>query len=358
MRILPPPIGVETKSPCADEHGKHRIEWLDTLRLLACFLVILTHSSLPADSPSQGVYLAVISLIGSPASELFLSLSGAVLLPVKTGFKRFYKRRFAKLLIPLCFWSVIIVISYVLLGKLECSDGVNRLIRLPLYPVVGVYWFMYVMIGLYLFAPFISFWLREATRRQVELFLGLWIVNMLLPYLNLVSPGLFTATNGDHYWMLNLFAGFLGYWILGYYLRRYPIKIGMNPYWIAVVAGTVGYLVVLLYVRYKGIDALPYYDNLQIGSACLVVLLYTVIQSYPVRNESVVNIITSIAKYSFGIYLIHILVVRELVWRVAVQMNLHPVVSTVVISMISFLICWSVVHLFSMFTVGRKLVGL
>lgn len=313
---------------------------------------------MPAADSSQGVYLAVISLVGSPASELFLSLSGAVLLPVKTGFRAFYSRRFSKLLVPLCFWSVVTVVAYMALGRWSVHAGMAKLAYLPIYPVVGVYWFMYVMIGLYLFAPIISFWLRVATKRQVELFLGVWVVNMLLPYLNLIVPRSFTSTNGDHYWMLSSFAGFLGYWILGFYLRKYPIKIGFNCYWIGVVLGVIGYLGVLLYVRLNGINPLPYYDNLQIGSAFLVVMLYTVIQSYPVKNRKVVRVITKVAQYSFGIYLMHILVVREFVWRVVEPFELHPVAGTLIISAISLFICWCVVHLFSRFTVGRKLVGL
>lgn len=79
--------------------GGKRIEWLDTLRVFACFLVVLTHSAMSGDE-SDGVYLAMVSFIGSPSSELFFTVSGAILLPVKTDFRSFYRKRFGKLYPP------------------------------------------------------------------------------------------------------------------------------------------------------------------------------------------------------------------------------------------------------------------
>ncbi len=305
-----------------------------------------------------GTYLALLSFIGSPSSELFLSLSGAVLLPVKKDFLSFYKRRFLKLLPPLFFWSIICLITYTLLGKMTISAAIRSFLMMPFGPVVGVYWFVYSMIGLYLFAPFISYWLRNASRRQVEFFLSLWLINMVLPYFNIVFPGFFTATNGSHYWMLNLFAGFLGYWLLGYYLRHYPIKFGVNVRSVSVILGTIGYVCVIIWLKFQGKDVGPYVDNLQIGSVCLVVLIYTLIQNFPIKSKRLNKIIRSIAVYSFGIYLMHILIAREFVWIFFKNLNIHPIVSTPIIAILTIALCWLIVKLFSLTDFGKKLVGL
>lgn len=229
---------------------------------------------------------------------------------------------------------------------------------MPFGPVVGVYWFVYSMIGLYLFAPFISYWLRDATRRQVEFFLSLWLINMLLPYSNLLCPNFFNATNGDHYWMLNMFAGFLGYWLLGYYLRRYPIKIGVNMRCVMVVLGTLGYVIIIAALKMNDVNVALYFDNLQIGSVCLVALIYTLIQNFPVKNRKVNKIIRSIATCSFGIYLMHILVAREFVWMFFANLDIHPFLSTPIIAIITMAFCWGVVKLFGLSNIGKKLVGL
>ena len=212
---------------------KKRLDYIDILRVLACFLVILTHSAMPAVNSTDGIWCFSYSLVSSPSSELFLALSGAVLLPVKVSMKEFYKRRFLKLLPPVLIWSVLIIFIYILLGKTSIENGIITLSQIFIKPVIGVYWFIYVIIGLYLLAPIISKWLIDASRRQVEFFLLLWSFNLIMPYLNLFIPDILQQT-GSHYWMLNYFGGFLGYWMLGYYLRWFPISIGLNKRFITI----------------------------------------------------------------------------------------------------------------------------
>ena len=328
---------------------KNRIEYLDTLRVLACFMVVLTHSTMPESDLSIGMYLAIISFIGAPSSELFLSLSGAILLPVKVGFKDFYRRRFLKLLPPVIFWSIILTLGYYYLGKYDYNQTINSILRIPLYPAISVYWFIYVMIGLYLFAPIISKWLVCASKRQIEFFLFIWLINLTIPFLNLLSPYIFNS-NGSHYWMLNYFGGFLGYWILGYYLRNYPIKINANDKrFIFLIFSLIIYLSTLFILyRIDHPDIFSYFDNLQIGSAILVTLMFTFVQQTNKQTNKQTNFIKTtiktIAKYSFGIYLIHIFIIREFVWLFFENSSIHPIPETLIIAIISMglsiLILW------------------
>ncbi len=66
-----------------------RIDYLDTLRVIACFLVVLTHSAIPASDPSNGIYYAFISLLCSPNNGLFFSISGALLRPTTLAIGEF-----------------------------------------------------------------------------------------------------------------------------------------------------------------------------------------------------------------------------------------------------------------------------
>jgi surface polysaccharide O-acyltransferase-like enzyme len=335
---------------------KARIEYIDTLRVIACFLVILTHSSRPVDDHSLGIWLGLLSFIGSPSSELFLSLSGTVLLPVKTSIGKFYRRRFMKLVPPVVFWSVVVMLTYHALGTITTDDMISRLILIPFQPVIGVYWFVYAIIGLYLLAPFLSKWLSVSTDKELRFVLFLWGINMLLPYLNLL-PVNATFSNDSHYWELNYFSGFLGYWLLGYYLRKNPVKIGLNRRWLTIVTGSLGYVAVLGALKIYGMNLEPYMDNLQIGSAFLVALIYTLAQSLPIGSRAIRSAITEVARYSFGIYLVHILVTRELVWSLFEGFTIHPLADTLVIATLSMTISYGIVkalgHLpFSKYTIG------
>ena len=228
-----------------------RIPYLDLLRVLACLMVIFTHSAM-SSTEEDGFFLALISLIGSPSSELFLTLSGAILLPIKTDYHSFYKRRFVKLLPPLVIWSIIYVFLLYFEGNIDFASVCGRIVKIPFVPIVGVYWFIYVMIGLYLFAPIISPWIRNATKKELEIFLAIWGVSLLMPYLNIFIPGIYN-NSGNYYWTLVNFSGFLGYWILGYYLHKYPIKIGLNRRWILCTVGLIVYLIVLAILKLKNL---------------------------------------------------------------------------------------------------------
>lgn len=330
-----------------------RIVYLDYLRILACLLVIFTHAAMPAQE-SDGIYLSIISLMGSPSSELFLALSGAVLLPIKTDFSSFYKRRFSKLLPPLIIWSVVYSLRSYFKGDIGFSNVIEQVIKIPFTPTVGVYWFMYVMIGLYLFAPIISPWIKSATKKQLEVFLLIWGISLLMPYLNIFIPNIYNA-NGNYYWTLCNFSGFLGYWILGCYLLKHPIKIGFNFRWLLCSIGTLTYLFVLVILKLNNFEMDPYFDNLQIGSALFVTIIFTVVQNLHLKQS---NIVSNIANCSFGIYLIHIIILRHVVGPFFESCNINPILETSIITLISFVISLLIVKILSKLPFSKYIVGI
>lgn len=330
-----------------------RIVYLDYLRILACLLVIFTHAAMPAQE-SDGIYLSIISLIGSPSSELFLALSGAVLLPIKNDFSSFYKRRFSKLLPPLIIWSVVYSFRSYFKGDIGFSNVIEQVIKIPFTPTVGVYWFMYVMIGLYLFAPIISPWIKSATKKQLEVFLLIWGITLLMPYVNIFIPNIYNA-NGNYYWTLCNFSGFLGYWILGCYLLKHPIKIGFNFRWLLCSIGTLIYLFVLLILKLNNFEMGPYFDNLQIGSALFVAIIFTIVQNLHLKQS---NIVSNIANCSFGIYLIHIIILRHVVGPFFESCNINPILETSIITLISFVISLLIVKILSKLPFSKYIVGI
>lgn len=59
---------------------KQRDLSLDVIRILACLMVVLVHSPLPAKE-AHSALLAGISLLAMPCNALFFMVSGALLLP-------------------------------------------------------------------------------------------------------------------------------------------------------------------------------------------------------------------------------------------------------------------------------------
>ncbi|MDE6280153.1 MAG: acyltransferase [Paramuribaculum sp.] len=338
---------------------KPRLCYIDNLRVLACFLVLLTHSTMPAIDPErEGVWMFGISFIGSPFSELFLALSGTVLLPVRIGIKQFYKRRFAKLLPPLFIWSTLGIALYTVTQDMSWNEALSKIIRIPLQPAIGVYWFVYAMAGLYLLAPFISPWLNQSSKRQIELFLGLCSINMLLPWIIHFIPNLTSAfkVDGNYYWALCYFGGFLSYWLLGVYLKRYPIKIGFNLRWLILFVGMIAYPIAIYLIKLKGGDVEVLLGNLQIGSVFFVAFLYTIMQNIRL-SVGVQRVLTRIAKYSFGIYLTHIYIARELYWNIFSDGKIHIFPRTFIIALLTLLTGYLLTYLLSLIPKGKYITG-
>lgn len=70
-----------------------RLDYLDTVRVLACVMVVLMHSPMPADN-APGLFLSTISYLSAPCIGLFFMVSGALLLPVKVDMFTFLRHRF------------------------------------------------------------------------------------------------------------------------------------------------------------------------------------------------------------------------------------------------------------------------
>lgn len=351
-----------TKGKCRDmmsKGKKPRLYYIDNLRVIACFLVLLTHSTMSATDPEkEGFWIFGLSFIGSPSSELFLALSGTVLLPVRSGFIQFYKRRFIKLLPPLIIWSILGVLLYSQTRDWPMDKVFDMIVRIPLQPAISVYWFVYAMAGLYLLAPFISPWLHQASRRQIEFFLALWGINMIFPWILFFFPNFVQnfSVNGNYYWTLSYFGGFLGYWLLGYYLKKYPIQIGFNAKWLFLLCGTIAYPIAIYAIKVKVGTTELLLDNLQIGSALLVSFLYTVMQNLHFHKR-VQSIFTNIAKYSFCIYLTHIYIARELYWGLFNGSSIHIFPRSFLIALMTLITGYVLTFLLTLIPKGKYITG-
>ena len=95
---------------------KERIEFLDWLRAVACFLVMLIHSceciysndytySFPSETARWSIVF--ISGFARVAVPLFLMASAFLLVPVKTDMLSFYRRRLSRVAVPFGAWLVL-----------------------------------------------------------------------------------------------------------------------------------------------------------------------------------------------------------------------------------------------------------
>ena len=181
-----------------------RVAFLDYVRVFACFLVMLVHASenfygaegstdmagpqsFLADE-SDRLWVSLYDGFSRMSVPLFMIVSAFLLAPMKreqTSWQ-FYARRFKRILPPLAVFMILYSTLPMLWGQIDGATSARDLSRFFLnFPTMaGHFWFMYPLIGLYLFIPIISPWLEKATAREELFFIGLFLLSTCIPYLN------------------------------------------------------------------------------------------------------------------------------------------------------------------------------
>lgn len=280
-------------------------DYLDLLRTSACLAVIVLHYSASFDyridvpTFNTGVQLFTLTRWCVP---VFLMVSGALLLGTSLQPLLFFKKRFLRILPPFLFWSL------VYLGFKLCRNEIQWNALPAMIRTSGAefhLWYVYMILGIMLFVPFITPWTEKKQTGSLIIFLLIWLY--WLVFFNQYSDAAFNLD-------LTYFGGYLGYLVLGYYLHVIPRK----PYhWLI---GIVLFLTGLIYSYYSTIE-LCYHEKtfseyhqryLSWNVMCMSAGVFLMAKQLPLPSSAMLWIKT-IARYSFGIYLAHIFVRDNLV---------------------------------------------
>lgn len=208
-----------------------RIHYLDLLRTISIFSVIVIHvtaTGLYAETGSIGwKALVVYSTITRFSVPVFFMISGALFLssPNSLSIKQLYFRNITKIIVLLLFWEIIyqfyhsdFIINLTNL-KTAFSNILNGNTQMH-------FWFLYVIMGIYFLLPIIKVFVSNADRKQVEYSLFLFFAFVIIKYtlIGFDSPISFYYLNNVDKFGLDIAGGYVGYFILGYYLNKYTIK--------------------------------------------------------------------------------------------------------------------------------------
>lgn len=314
---------------------------LDILRILACLMVVLNHSPIPSDN-ANGVFLSAISYITVASIGLFFMVSGALLIPVKTDYLTFIRKRFSKIAIPTLLWSLI----YIFLRLFNTESELNILQSIASIPFSaqgeGVLWFMYTLSGLYLLAPILSAWVTQASKKDLQIALTLWAITLCYPIFDF-----YLLTNSSETGILYYFTGYAGYFLLGYYLKKYPASISSIAVWSIAVLGFL--LVPTLKFLNISFDFYQLFWYLSIFIAALAVGIWKLIMKISSKIQPYKSL-TNISNLTFGVYLCHILVMRYWLWKIPIILEIHNyVIQTLLVAILtiifSFLLSFCISYL-------------
>ena len=117
-------------------YKNNRIVFLDWLRVIACFMVMVVHSSECVYSndysfsfPSELGRWSVCLINGfvRPAVPLFLIASAYLLIPLRTDTKTFFRKRFMRVVIPFVIWLFMYAVLPGLWGEFSNEEVKNNL---------------------------------------------------------------------------------------------------------------------------------------------------------------------------------------------------------------------------------------
>lgn len=321
--------------------------WVDLLRVMACFLVVLAHCCDPfvARFDSNRFEFLSGAFWGSlvrPCVPLFVMMTGVLLLPIKEDMSTFYNKRIKRVLIPLIFWSILTPLFYYFYlnsGITTLSPNIDpvqhtwsaTLMNLYLFIFNFTYttiplWYLYMLVGLYLFMPIIGAWLNQASQKDMKRFLLIWGFSMCLPYIQMAAPlfgytgnygnmGILGVCAWNPYGTFYYFSGFLGYIVLAHYLTKYPLEwswrgtlsITVPLFLIGYAITAIGFLITQKFYpgNYDALEIVWYFSGINVFMMTYAVFVIISKIEWPSSQW-----ITKLASLTFGIYLCHFFIVQ------------------------------------------------
>lgn len=368
------------------------LPWIDLLRILACFMVLISHSCDAFIGTFDGSSTFVTGVFwGSlvrACVPLFAMMSGILLFPVTTDLATFYKKRIKRIVVPLIFWSIILPICfYIYLNFIKTSNSAlidmnNFTIKATLTKIfTAVFnfnydttplWYIYMLLGLYLIIPIFGVWINHASKKDLKIFLSFWIVSLFIPYIKMLAPalgfpgnwgnnGIWGVSNWNEFGTFYYFSGFLGYIILAYYLLKYPL----NWSWkktlsIAIPTFIVGFAITmsgfLLIQKYypadvANLEQVWYFCSINV--AMMTFALFIVFQKLNIEPSALIK---KVSAATFGIFLSHFIIVQMLT-DVFLDLNTLPTtVKILSIAILGFIISYVITLAFDSNRFTRRFV--
>ncbi|MBO6011256.1 MAG: acyltransferase family protein [Oscillospiraceae bacterium] len=285
--------------------SRERNTGLDLIKTVAIVGVVLAHVCSPGFYTTGFDFVATTfwSALLRMAVPLFLMCSGAVLLDPERelDLRRFYGRNYVRILVALFFWAAAYKVFHLALdGALSGPALLHAFKELLLFNHEVHLYFLHIILLIYLFFPVLRLVTKHASRNMLVYILCLWaLTGIIYPTVRPFWP--FRLLDGiPAQWMLNMAYASMGYCLLGYFLKRWPMKRRIGA-----VLFAVGFLITFfgtLWLSRETLD-LDLLSGMSVGIALKAAGLYAMlVGARPKRPGFVVFV----SKASFCIYLVHI----------------------------------------------------
>jgi surface polysaccharide O-acyltransferase-like enzyme len=282
---------------------------LDFIRLIAITLVICIHVSAKGFGPMEARHWWAVNAyesISRVAVPLFLMVTGALLLRRETNVPDMLSR-VRRVITPLFVWSLLYLLWFRYNG-VHTSGWIARILQ---GPVVAHLWYLYTLIGAYLFLPVLTaFFQVNALKTQLFVMVCWFIGASLLPTVAVITGKHYVGINWH---FLPLYAGYI---VAGAILYE-KIKFQRSPlYWAfagwAICIVGIGIGTWWFSVRIRQAHEVFYaYESpfVALGAIFAFIALREFGRRYISGRSYAENLLPYLGKVNFGVYLAHALII-------------------------------------------------
>lgn len=322
--------------------------WIDWLRVAACFMVFVVHSTEPFYLGGEGsliltetdaFWTSFFDSFVRSCVPLFIIASSYLLFPVKQSTSEFFSRRAVRILIPFAFWTIV----YAFVWGAPAENFSNLLLNFNYS--AGHLWFVYMLIGIYLLMPILSPWAEKVEKKELQIYLGIWLFTTLIPLIRDWAAGssltviygpsglprqalfpLWGEASWNAYGTFYYFSGFIGYLFMGLYFRKFVGELSWKktlaiaiPSYLAGFAVSFGGFLRRAYETGGGsfpveglVEKAVWWEttwcNDTIGVVLMAIAWILVFKKIKAEGKFYKNILLPVSKASYGMYLMHLLI--------------------------------------------------
>ena len=269
---------------------------IDIIRIFAFVFIVFLHTlnrQFGVDVWMGGY--AIISI----GVNLFMMISGYLLLDKTEEAIVFFKKRILNIL-PL---FLVFNIIYIYFGKI------------PIMPVLkgktisaSHFWYIYMILGLYLLTPWLQKVLKYAEKETLFVVFLWFLCNILNPYLRYFNLAEIPFSNFP-------LTGFIGYYILGYFVKKYDNKVKRASFILIIVIYALGFLLSFLSTKYvlavTGKRVSDFFDKNSLGTFIMTLSFFVFWCKFNFSKRD--RIIKIVADSTYFAFLVHLIVLHFII---------------------------------------------
>ena len=285
---------------------------IDIIKVIAIIGVVIIHTcrfDVPVLSPDWLSSLFWRSVCGAGV-PLFLMASGAIMLDEakELSIKKLYLKNILRIIIAMFVWGIVYKIYHLLKADtFSIVTLIGAVKEVLFFNQEFHFYYLHMILIVYAFLPITRVFINSASQTQLKYALLLWFV-LAIVYPALLAFGPFNRLGGiTNQWGINLTYASIGFGILGYYLKKYPLARAK-----ALILLICGLLLTFGLTLYKSRDIGMLYENFLNGNSVPIYLLsvgiFGLVKDININSEKLKNTVSWLSKSSFCIYLVHMLI--------------------------------------------------